>query len=112
MIKTSGVKPSLELLFHGRSYFTRTLEVSVGKDAKSLRKIGEISIVDFQPKFFNEVLEYSDFSDTGQLTVGYRSKEKDRLERVSLTYFKLQYDQSVEFGSEGSKFFNWTANSS
>jgi len=112
MARGSVSKPSLELLFHGRSYFTRTLEVSVGKDAKSLRKIGEISIVDFQPKFFNAVLEFSDFSDTGQLTIGYKSKEKDRLERVSLTYFKLEYDQSIEFGSEGSKFLNWTAKGS
>jgi hypothetical protein len=110
MLRSSSAKPNLEILFHGRSYYTRVIEISVGKDAKSLRRIGEITVVDFDPKFFNTQLEYSDFSDDGRLFIGYKSRLTERLERISLTYSKLEYDQPIKMNGQGSKYFNFSIN--
>jgi hypothetical protein len=107
MQRSDQSNPILNLLFHGRSYFSRTVEVFVGRSAGSLRKIGEVRIEDFEPKMFSSELSYTDFDDSGKIYVGYKSSQKDRLERFSLTYAQFLFDQKLVMGGLKSQYFSF-----
>ena len=98
-------KTQLKMLLYGRSNLDRDIEVFAGRTAGTMRSLGKVRINQFEPKLFESTLTQMDFDAAGKVFIGYRSSQKDRLERFSLSYLSIQYDQDLLLKGEKTKYF-------
>jgi hypothetical protein len=87
-----GPAPRLELLLMGRNPIEHTVEVFVGI---SLRPIASLRIDPFRPELVTAELQWSDFTTDGKLTVRVRVPDKGYPDRISTSFVRVIFPQSL-----------------
>jgi hypothetical protein len=105
--RNSSISPKLELLIHGRSNNSRQIEIFVGKDSSSLRKVSSVDIMGFTAAKVRANINMSDIREDGHVFIAYKSLSAERLERYSIAYYKIQYPQYTDMGGNKSKIFTF-----
>jgi hypothetical protein len=106
LIRSGVNKPKLELMFHGRSYVNRDIMIFVGSSKSNLRKVSSIRIVEFEAGKVEFEIDPSDVAQDGKLYLGFQSNSTSNLERYSLAYSKLTYDQPIQMSGRNTKTFH------
>lgn len=102
----SAEKPTIKLMVHGRRNTTRLIEVSVGKNEKSLRLVHAIPNSNFTASVYSFQLENSDISADGKAVFSLKSVSDDPKDRHSLAYYTITYPQLLNMGANKTYTFN------
>jgi hypothetical protein len=105
LVKLGSMKPKLEVLFHGRSNNSRTIDIYLGKNKSELRKVSHVSLTNFTGLKREFEFDYEDINEDGSIVLGYKSDNDTFLERYSMGYYKFTYAQSYSMQGVSSKVF-------
>ncbi|MCE7073337.1 C25 family cysteine peptidase [Dyadobacter sp. CY327] len=97
--------PNIKLLIHGRSNMEHHIEIYVGKNPKSLRLVNVLPISRFSPAAYSFDLKPGDTDAEGKGIISLKTTKADILNRFSLTYFSLNFQQSLQIDKQASKEF-------
>ncbi|MGK7391588.1 MAG: C25 family cysteine peptidase [Candidatus Cyclobacteriaceae bacterium M2_1C_046] len=96
IISTAG-EPRLNVLLAGRSADMHRAEISVGKDAASLRTLGTIDFTGFTTVVYQDTIVYSDISASGEMVVQLKALGVDGgQDLLSTSYIELLYPQAFD----------------
>ncbi|MCF0071850.1 C25 family cysteine peptidase [Dyadobacter sp. CY261] len=99
----------VKLLVHGRSNNTRNIEVYIGKDAQSLRKVGLISNAGFSGSEYTFALAPGDVDDAKKGIFTLKSVSAEKYDGFSLAYFSIGYRQLLNMNTAKTKEFRLSA---
>lgn len=100
--KSSSAKPTVKVLLHGRSNNARGVEIYIGKNATSLRKVNTINLVNFIAQIFTFDLADDDIADDGSVVFGVKSISTVAEDRFSIGFVNITYPQSYTVQSSES----------
>ncbi|MDR7047502.1 hypothetical protein J2Y45_006836 [Dyadobacter sp. BE34] len=109
--KIIGSRPLVSVMVHGRSNNARSIEVYAGKNENSVRKVGAIANAYFTASKYSFVLEESDLNADGSGLFVFKSVASDKLERFSVAYYSITYDQRIALNGQSSKELNFPQSS-
>lgn len=96
---------SIKLLVHGRSNNVRNIDVYVGKNAASLRKVGAISNGGFSGTLYSFPLQPGDVDDAKKGIFTLKSTSTELYDGFSLAYFSITYRQLFNMNAAKTKEF-------
>lgn len=98
-------KASIKLLVHGRSNNVRNIEVYVGKNAESLRKVGVISNGGFSGTTYAFQLQPSDVDEAKKGIFTLKSTSSEKYDGFSLAFYSITYRQLFNMNAAKTKEF-------
>ncbi|MCF2491180.1 C25 family cysteine peptidase [Dyadobacter sp. CY347] len=109
LIANSTVKPSVKLLVHGRSGGNRSIEVSIGKTAETLRLVHAIKSSGFAGVEYAFDLKDGDVDAAGKGVISIKSVSSDPVDGYSVAYIKHTFPQALTMEGKPSHDFDLPA---
>lgn len=107
LVRTSVVKPTLKLMIHGRSVNSRNIEVYIGKNTQSLRKVTSINNEGFgTASDYSFELESGDFDEANNCILSLKAVSSSSVDGYSVAYYSVSYPQS--FDMRGKKSYDFS----
>lgn len=95
-VKNTGYRPNIRLMVHGRSSGVKNIEISVGKDAQSLRVVHSISNTGFEGSTYSFDLADGDLDDQNKGVISIKASGGNAVDAYSLAYYTLSYSQALD----------------
>jgi hypothetical protein len=105
--KSSSLKPKMRILLHGRSNNSRDIELYIGKDAASLRKVNSVRVNKFIGQLAEFEIEKTDIAANESFVFAVKSLNTLNEERFSIGFTEITYSQDVLMNGETSKAFTF-----
>lgn len=107
---TAQAPPQLEVLLVGRFETDHLVEVYAGQSTASLRLVGSASFQNFKNAKVNVPLLWTDVAATGNVAVRVKAVGAASVERVSVSYARLDYIRNANLNNQTSTLFNTLLN--
>jgi len=95
LAKAANAKILIKLMIHGRSSDTRTVDLSVGKNAQSLRLIKTLNSTGFAGVEYSFEINSSDVDELNNGVLSLTSHSKSEYDRFSIAYYTISFPQEI-----------------
>jgi rRNA maturation endonuclease Nob1 len=99
----------MKVLLHGRSNNSRDIELYIGKDLGSLRKVSSVRVNKFIGQLTEFNIEKTDVAANESFVFAVKSLNTLFEERFSIGFTEITYPQEILMNGETSKVFNFSS---